>query len=337
MTLLPATIDPARLSVIFQHFADEGLPGDGEFLFMPQTTTEKLAAAAAAAAWQGYLPMTSRKTYLAFKLHRERCVLPTSELHIGKKVRKRSKDYRLTVNTAWDAVCQGIEAHTFTRKPGDCWLIPWIQDAYAAVNALPCGQRRGVSFHSIELWHVPSGELVAGEIGYTCGCVYSSCTGFAMKDEFPGAGSVQLAALGRWLLASGFQLWDLGMSMPYKCELGAACVSKGEWLERIRLLRHEPAELRCPNSQDGLVSELLTEATRTGPNGARQKPAEHRTDAGKAISPPHVAAATGTQSDILFKDWMASVVSRVSRMTAVSSAVLGHSRTSTQPAANVSI
>ena len=50
-------------------------------------------------------------------------------------------------------------------------------------------------------------ELVAGDLGYTVGGVYTSLTGFHTENN---AGSVLLCALGRYLELNGFAFWDLG-------------------------------------------------------------------------------------------------------------------------------
>ncbi len=60
---------------------------------------------------------------------------------------------------------------------------------------------------SWELWS-GDGELVAGEIGYIYGSIYTSMTG-AYRKEYAGAGSVQLACTGAWLVKAGIRLWDL--------------------------------------------------------------------------------------------------------------------------------
>jgi Leu/Phe-tRNA-protein transferase len=80
-------------------------------------------------------------------------------------------------------------------------------------------------------------RLVAGELGFAVGATYTSLTGFT--DE-SGAGSVQLAALGRWLLSRGYQLWDLGMEMKYKIDLGAALVPRHRFVRAVRLLQADP-------------------------------------------------------------------------------------------------
>jgi hypothetical protein len=78
--------------------------------------------------------------------------------------------------------------------------------------------------------------LVAGELGYSVGAVYTSLTGFATES---GTGTVQLTCLGRWLEASGFLLWDLGMEMEYKFDLGAVLVPRHSFVRSVRLVGQE--------------------------------------------------------------------------------------------------
>ena len=63
-------------------------------------------------------------------------------------------------------------------------------------------------------------RLVAGEVAYSVGdrACFTSMTGFSKESS---AGSVQLLALGRALQQSGYPVWDLGMEMDYKQDLGA--------------------------------------------------------------------------------------------------------------------
>ena len=91
----------------------------------------------------------------------------------------------------------------------------------------------GITLHSIEVYQ--GNKLVAGEIGYTTGAIYTSFAGFHSKN---GSGSVQLAILGLLLIASGFALWDLGMEIPYKLSLGAAVVPRKTFLEIWKRYRH---------------------------------------------------------------------------------------------------
>lgn len=238
--------------------ADHGLPGGSEFL-RADLCRDNIAPLIALLIWHGFLPMgTSKAKALLPKMHHNRCVLRTGSVHIGRKARKNAKQFNLTIDYAWDQVVSGVQQHTYTSRPGDCWLSSDLVSAYVAVNSLPLEQRRGsVTFHSVELWHRESGQLVAGEIGYTCGSVYTSCTGFALKEEFPGAGTVQLVVLARCLTSAGFVLWDLGMELDYKMELGAETICRPEWLRRIRHLRsaNPVPVLQSPSSEtEGLCT-----------------------------------------------------------------------------------
>merc|ERR1712039_727568 len=98
---------------------------------------------------------------------------------------------------------------------------------------------------------------VAGEIGYTCGAIYTSCTGFTLKDEYPGSGSVQIAALARWLERSGFVLWDLGMELEYKIEIGGRTIPRAEWAKQIRVARSASVSLVSPSDAEADIAVLI--------------------------------------------------------------------------------
>lgn len=240
MARIPSDLPVEELDAILPQLVDKGLPGGGEFLLAELGQDERTATVIAILIWHGFLPMGGMGMLLP-KIHLERCVLAPSEMHVGRKVRRRAKGYRLSVDTAWQDVVRGIQEHTYTDHKGDCWLSDKLAQAYEEVGKLSEGRRRGVSFHSVELWHVASNELVAGEIGYTSGSIYTSCTGFTLKVQHPGAGSVQIASLGRWLCFLGFALWDLGMELDYKLELGGRSIARAEWATRVRALR-SPAD-----------------------------------------------------------------------------------------------
>lgn len=66
------------------------------------------------------------------------------------------------------------------------------------------------------------------------GTIYTSLTGFSREDS---AGSVQLACLGRILSMSGYELWDLGMSLDYKITLGAKNMDRIDFVHLVQELR----------------------------------------------------------------------------------------------------
>lgn len=168
------------------------------------------------------------------KLHRQRCILRRlHEMHVDRGARKRSKQYRLTVDAAFERVVEGcIEQH------GESWLWPPMRQALSAAFQkrleAPGAEATAASLHSIELWKEGCEEPVAGELGYTCGAMYTSLTGFRRED---GTGTVQMLALVGLLIRSGFQCWDLGMQMDYKNGLGAEDIDRCDFVALQRLLR----------------------------------------------------------------------------------------------------
>lgn len=260
MARIPPHMSCDALDRVLPRLVDQGLPDDGEFLVAELRDDEETVSIIALLVWHGFLPMGGYGMLLP-KIHKVRCILPPGDVHIGRKVKRRAKGFHLSINRSWAEVVANIQQLTFTNHKGDCWLSDELADAYKAVGSLSVEQRRGVLFHSIELWHTASGRLVAGEIGYTCGSMYSSCTGFAMKDEYPGAGSVQLAALGRWLARCGFTIWDLGMELDYKLELGCKPVPRAEWASCMRQTREATdTVLRDPLGEDADAQGLLNVA-----------------------------------------------------------------------------
>ena len=166
-----------------------------------------------------------------------RSVITVCDFRVNKKVKKLASKYTLSVNTAFEAVMEGCIEHHERN-----WLFPPLRAALSAINSgraeLP--SNCPVKVHSVELWN-ETGELVAGELGYTVGAIYTSMTGFYTES---GCGNVQLAALGGLLQRLKFQLWDLGMDMEYKQKLGAAKVPRAEWVRMVREQRTARTDLR---------------------------------------------------------------------------------------------
>jgi hypothetical protein len=98
-------------------------------------------------------------------------------------------------------------------------------------------------------------ELVAGELGYTVGSIYTSLTGFSSEDS---AGSVQLAALGCLLQRSGFETWDLGMVMDYKTRLGAEIMERDDFVRLVQSVRQTQSHLQLLPIQDPGESSFTT-------------------------------------------------------------------------------
>ena len=195
------------------------------------------------------------------KLHIKRCVLDLYNLHISKKTRKLANKFSLSVGADWEAVMTGC-----LNQHGENWLYPPLRAALYALSKNPACLR----VVSVELWSTENGKLAAGELGVLVGGVYISLSGFCEKKEFPGSGGVQMAALGGWLQREGVVLWDLGMTLPYKLEMGAHEIQRREFLKLFRKARSKSvaeikeSEMKIPARL--LIDELSAWQSKNLPN-----------------------------------------------------------------------
>jgi Leu/Phe-tRNA-protein transferase len=214
--------------------------------------------------YSGFLPICTQLGdglyCLLPKLHKARTVLGLDEIfHVSKKVRKHAHKYILSINRDLKGVVEGIH-----EQHGDsCWLYPPLENGLIDLGTgqyiLPgsCS----VSVVSVELWSVEDDRLVAGEVGYCVGSIYTSMTGFYRDD---GSGSVQLAALGGLLRRLKFTMWDFGMMMEYKKKFGCREIPRREFVNKLREARDDGvvcrslAEYSEPVNAVELIRELKT-------------------------------------------------------------------------------
>mmetsp|Transcript_52359 Transcript_52359/g.78242 ORF Transcript_52359/g.78242 Transcript_52359/m.78242 type:complete len:368 (-) Transcript_52359:37-1140(-) len=199
---------------------------------------------------EGFLPIAAENVLLP-KLHEERCVIPLpANFHIRKSTRKKAHKFNITFNKAFDQVVQNCH-----EQHEHCWLHPPLVQAFRIIwDQHPNGVRAilenrracSVRIYSTEVWDT-DGNLVAGELGYSVGCIYTSLTGFSFVDS---AGSVQLAALGSLLCKSGFQMFDLGMWMEYKESMGAILMPRREYVDFVHAVRSRDSHVRLPSTDE---------------------------------------------------------------------------------------
>jgi len=161
----------------------------------------------------------------ALKLHVKRCLVATKDIHVSKSTKKRSKNYTMSINTCFDEVMKQCHA-----QHGENWLCERLRRSFKFL-----AEHRSdypVKFHSIEVWE--NGNLIAGELGYSTGSIYTSLTGFYNVNN---TGSVQLCALGKLLERSGFEYWDFGMELGYKKDLGSKTIPRAEWISLVQSTR----------------------------------------------------------------------------------------------------
>ncbi|KAJ3260274.1 hypothetical protein HK103_000909 [Boothiomyces macroporosus] len=183
--------------------------------------------------YEGYLPIF--QGCLLPKLHDQRCCM-VPNTHIPKKVYKHRKMYRLTVNTDFEGVVKGVD------EQHSSWFKKEVYEGLVGF------EHPYFKFYSIELWK--GNDLVAGDLGYTVGSIYTSMTGFYRVD---GAGTVLLTAIKLMLVRNGFSLWDLGMGMQYKLDMGAKLYRRAEFLGILRANRTTVKSFKISTLEDLLV------------------------------------------------------------------------------------
>ncbi|OQB68214.1 MAG: leucyl/phenylalanyl-tRNA--protein transferase [Spirochaetes bacterium ADurb.Bin133] len=167
----------------------------------------------------GFFPMALKlwnSHFLTVKYHLYKSIVEFDTLHIPKSVRRYAKNMRLTFDKNFDLCIDNIH-----RIYGLNWLYPPLVEG---LRALHLGKTFKIGVHSVELWE--GDELIAGEIGFIVRNVYTSLSGFYLKNC---AGNIQMSALGLFLKANGFAYWDLGMPLPYKRKYGAVNMNRVEY------------------------------------------------------------------------------------------------------------
>ena len=222
-------------------------PGEETFNYSPYLDDRFLAEVI----YEGYLPIATKDqevTYVLAKLHDTRALITLTKSRVSRTIRKRQREFRILVNTDYEGVCEAVR-----KVHGHGWLYPEICEVYKKL--LDSTYLPSLQLITIEVYK--EDKLVAGELGYTLGSIYSSLTGFYDRD-YPGSGKVQLEGLRCLLIKKGIKYWDLGMEMEYKSEMGALGVPRSEWLDIVRSNRDLVCEsLVGYNSGPDLV-ELLS-------------------------------------------------------------------------------
>jgi Leu/Phe-tRNA-protein transferase len=240
----------------------------------------------------GLMPMSTQhspNTYILLpKLHQHRCVIflaPNSSLHVPHKAVKRAKKFSLVTNKNFDLVV----AKCHEQHGSSCWLYPPLVAAFKALfipsslaNAakkskssadIPAPDPGRARIHTFELYF--ESQLVAGEIGYSFGACYTSLSGFHTMDS---SGTIQCVATGAYLQRQGYQLWDLGMQMAYKMELGAQLLERSRFVETLVRVRDVPnclIDLREPtNAWEIIVGPEKAASTKEDMNITQSNPTE---------------------------------------------------------------
>ena len=198
------------------------------------------------------------------------CVLDWSAIQLGKSAKKQiSKvgNYRLKINHAFALVLERIESfHT-----GKSWLCSEYKKLCLELNSHGTWtvdgivRRAEVDFRlcSVELWNEKD-ELVAGELGYIAGSVYTALTGFCERKKNMSLGTIQILALAKLLERNGFAFMNMGQppvgnQMVYKHELGGIDLDRPEFIEKwYRGISNRPDEFHQLAHADVCLDDIFS-------------------------------------------------------------------------------
>jgi Leu/Phe-tRNA-protein transferase len=179
------------------------------------------------------------------------CVFDFSKIYIHHRMIKRIRRMH-----GWK-ICVNRDFRGTVDKINEYHSKIWLTSEYRslAIHLNQCGslilslpgilEEHAFRMCSVELYD-DSDNLVAGELGYTIGCVFTSLTGFCKREKRVSIGKIQILCMARILEIAGFEFLNLGQPpqnghMQYKEELGGVEVSRSDFLERWKpAISHVP-------------------------------------------------------------------------------------------------
>ncbi|MCC6215652.1 MAG: leucyl/phenylalanyl-tRNA--protein transferase [Polyangiaceae bacterium] len=149
-----------------------------------------------------------------------RAILEPAAIHVSRSLRRtlRQRRFRLTWSQRFDEVIEGCAT---VRRQGT-WILPEMARAYSRLHALGHA-------HSVEVWR--GDELVGGLYGVLVGGLFA---GESMFSRDTDASKVALVAGARALFAVGLRVFDVQFLTEHLASLGAAEISRDDYLARAR-------------------------------------------------------------------------------------------------------
>ena len=152
----------------------------------------------------------------------ERAVLPFSEFHIARSLRKlmNNTDYEVTIDTAFEAVIQSCAAPRSYES--ETWILPSMIEAYCALHREGCA-------HSVEVWM--ENRLVGGLYGIALGGYFAGESMFHVRS---GASKIALVHLVEHLQECGATWIDVQMPTPLFESFGARGIARREFMTMLQ-------------------------------------------------------------------------------------------------------
>jgi leucyl/phenylalanyl-tRNA--protein transferase len=198
-----------------EHATPEGLLAVGGDLSVPRLLTAYRA---------GIFPWYSAGQPILWWSPDPRTVLFPEYLSISRSLRKtiRSHVFRVTLDTAFDAVMDGCAAPRPGQLHGSTWITTEMRAAYLRLFA--AGHA-----HSVEAWR---GDVLAGGLyGVAIGGAFF---GESMFTRETGASKVAFVRLVRQLQVWGYTLVDCQVYSNHLASLGATEIPRSEFVARLK-------------------------------------------------------------------------------------------------------
>jgi leucyl/phenylalanyl-tRNA---protein transferase len=148
-----------------------------------------------------------------------RAIIELGCLHVPRSLARRlhRAEFSITVNHAFRRVMEGCAA----RSRGQTWISPAFLRAYTELH-------EAGHAHSLECWQ--AGLLVGGIYGVAIGGFFA---GESMFHRATDASKVALYHLVQRLERQGFVLFDIQQATPVTQLLGAVCIPREAYLQRL--------------------------------------------------------------------------------------------------------
>jgi leucyl/phenylalanyl-tRNA---protein transferase len=167
---------------------------------------------------RGLFPMPYGRKRIVWFSPDPRAVLPLDGVRITKSLRRSTRRYTVTRDTAFADVMVNCGD---PRRPG-AWINPAFVEAYTRLHHLGWA-------HSFEA-HDDDGHLVGGLYGVRIGGFFA---GESMFHHATDASKVALVELVAWLNDTGAQLLDVQWPTPHLTSLGVITVTRDDYLQRL--------------------------------------------------------------------------------------------------------
>lgn len=164
-----------------------------------------------------------------------RAILPLDGLRVRRSLRKTCKRYRVSVDTAYEAV---LDACADERRDGG-WINTEFRSCYLELFDA------GMS-HSVEVWDA-DGRLVGGLFGVSSGGLFAGESMFHDPEYGRDASKTALMALVALLEPGSGRLLDVQWLTDHLASMGAVAIPREEYVDLV----HDAVTLPGPTITPG--------------------------------------------------------------------------------------